>query len=314
MKNFKAKDIVITLDPELRSQIKPGWEEMLFPAKKRNISPNLMSFIGAVIKADDFLSKFGENLIGKNILEVGCNEGARAYLMAKYQDTKVHGIDVDEYTVDQSPDLNAWNPEDIKFVHNKFDSVRAELGAKFPPAVSGKVSFETTSIEEYKSDNPHDLIISWDTIEHIIDLPKAFQVMARSLKKGGISYHEYNPFFALNGGHSLCTLDFLYGHCRLSNEDFERYIREIRPDEEKIALNFYNKCLNKATRADIRKYAEDAGFEILQFDGTPSFGSEWQAWKKKIEMEFIDEVKENYPTVSVEDLMCDFLQLIMRKK
>lgn len=184
--NFKAKDRVYLLDGNIRNRVKAGWDEMLKPAKQRILNPDVRSFLYSINKAESELENFGETLVGKNILEVGCNEGARAYLMARYQDTRVHGIDVDEYTVDQSPDLNAYNPRDVEFVHNTFNEVRKKLSYKVPKSVSNKVTFETCSIEDYKTDNPYDVIISWDTIEHVIDLPKAFQVMASSLKKDGI--------------------------------------------------------------------------------------------------------------------------------
>ena len=310
---FKVGDKEYDLDENLRNQVKPGWMEMLNPAKERKIKIVPMNFLASILKAEDALSRHKETIVGKEVLEIGCNEGARCYLMAKYHDTWVHGIDVDEYTVDQSPDLNSWNPKDVDFVHGTFDRVRKEIASEFPDCITDKVTFETVGMEGFIGDS-FDLLIGWDTLEHIIDLPTAFKRMSEALNKGGIVYHEYNPFFAINGGHSLCTLDFLYGHCRLSSKDFERYIREIRPSEEKIDLNFYHKCLNRATRADIRKLAEDSGFEVLELSGTPCFGSATPAWKERIEREFLKEVQFNYPTATVDDLLCDFLTLILRKK
>jgi len=314
MNDFVTKDKTYILQEGLRDRVKPNWQEMLNPAKQRVIKINLDEFSPSVFMAERNLYKFNESLVDRKILEVGCNEGARSFLMAKYQDTYVHGIDVDEYTVDQSPDLNVWNPNDIKFVHDKFDERRLEVSKQFPMNVVNKVTFETTNIETYKVYELYDVVASWDTIEHIIDLPTAFKNMADCLIKDGISYHEYNPFFAFNGGHSLCTLDFLYGHCILSKDDFERYVKEIRPEEEKIDINFYNKCLNRASIADVRKYAEDAGFEVLQLSGTPSFGRSTIDWKDNIGQNVLPQVIKNYPTVIIDDLLCDNVILILRKK
>lgn len=88
----------------------------------------------------------------------------------------------------------------------------------------------------------------------------------------------------------------------------------MRPQEEKIDLNFYNKCLNRATRADVKKYAEAAGFEVLFFGGVPTFGKDTPMWREKIEGEIIKEVQENYPTATTIDLLCDFLQIVLKKK
>ena len=296
----------------LRDRIKPDWQEMLLPAKDRlGKIPSPSGFSPAVNMIEKNLEQFKETMVDKYILEVGCNEGMRSFLMAKFQDTFVHGIDVDLYTVDQSPDMNNWNPEDQKFVHDMFYDVRSKIRDIFPESVAKKVTFQTIGIEDYKSISKHNLVISWDTLEHIIDPPKAFNSMYECMVSGAMAYHEYNPFFALNGGHSLCTLDFLYGHCVLSAEDFERYVREIRPEEEKIDINFYHKCLNRATRADIRKYAKDSGFEILYFNGIPTVKD--KNWQLRVENEILPEVQRIYPTVTLDDLICDSVQLVMRK-
>jgi cyclopropane fatty-acyl-phospholipid synthase-like methyltransferase len=310
---FKANNKVYILDENIRNNVKAGWQEMLNPAKSRVLKPNPYIFVPSITAAENLLATYDQNLIFKNILEVGCNEGARCYLMAKYQDTYVHGIDVDQYTADQSPDLNAWNPKDMEFVHNNFNSMREHIAGYFPLSVKNKVTFETCDIADFVPEGKYDLIISWDTIEHIINLPKAFHVMASCLHREGILYHEYNPFFSVNGGHSLCTLDFLYGHCRLTKEDFERYVKEIRQEEEKIDLNFYNKCLNRASMADVRKYAEEAGFEIIHFSGFSNFRLNTPVWGNKLN-EILPEVQSIYPSVTMEDLLYDSMQLIMRKK
>jgi len=309
--SFKANDKVYEIDPGLRDHIKPGWQTMLLPAKDRlGKGMDINSFVPSVYMAEKTLNEHGETMVGKQILEAGCNEGARSYLMAKYQDTVVHGIDVDEYTIDQSPDMKVWNPIDAEFMQNKFRNMRASVGSKFPQIMS-KVSFETASISSYMTPKQYDMIISWDTLEHVIDIQRAFKNMYDLLKNGGVAYHEYNPFFAINGGHSLCTLDFLYGHCRLNSQDFDKYVRELRMEEEEIDRNFYHKCLNRATRADIRKLAEEAGFEVLLFAGRSSF--DLHNMMKAVEM-VLPEVKELYPTVTLEDLIHDQVQLVLRKK
>ncbi len=315
MKDFIVDGRTYVLDENVRNQVKPGWQEMLNPAKTRKLKPNPLDFISSVVTAEKLLETVGESLIFKKILEVGCNEGARCFLMAKYQDTYVRGIDVDLYTVDQSPDLNAWNPKDVDFVHSKFDEMREDMAAHFPNVITNKVEFETCDIAEYvPKDGLYDVIMSWDTIEHIIDLPKAFKAMAGCLYRGEIAYHEYNPFLSVNGGHSLCTLDFLYGHCRLKEEDFKRYIKEIRPEEEKIDINFYNKCLNRASMLDVRKYAEDAGFEVLLMKGVSSFGLDNTSWRTRLEKDTLPDVVKIYPSATVDDLIYNSVHLILKKK
>jgi len=316
MKEFKANDKIYQLDENLRSQIRPLWQEMLLPAKDRILKDiNIAQFVPSVFTAENNLNKFNNTFVGKDLLEVGCNEGLRSYLLARFQDTTVLGRDIDEYTIEQSPDLNSWNPEDVIFIHNAFDKIRENIAKLFPIKIQEKVTFKTCDIKDFiPQDGIYDLVVSWDTIEHLIDLPLAFKCMADCLYTGGISYHEYNPFFAINGGHSLCTLDFYYGHCQLKEDDFIRYIKEIRPEEEKIDINFYLKCLNRATIQDVKQYAQDAGFEILMYEGSQPFGKARDTWITRIKNEFLPEVKKIYPNVELSDLLYDTFYLVMRKK
>jgi 2-polyprenyl-3-methyl-5-hydroxy-6-metoxy-1,4-benzoquinol methylase len=305
---FKVGDKEYPVDKRIRDEIVPTWREMMNPAKSRKLLANIYGAVDHVTKTEKELHKHGISLVGKNILEIGCAYGERSYLMAKYEGTAVKGIDVNNYIVEQSPDLNIWNPEDIVFVDKQLLEIRSKLASTVPDVVAKKVSFDTASIESYFADSPVDMIVSWDVLEHIMDLDKAFENMSVALKTGGIAYHEYNPFFAINGGHSLCTLDFLYGHCLLSSEEFERYIREIRPEEEKIDLNFYHKCLNRATRSDIKDLAIKHGFDILEFAGNTTYPPE------QLKNSIVDAVKVNYPNVTRDDLLSDSVHIILRKK
>ena len=107
-----------------------------------------------------------------------------------------------------------------------------------------------------------DAIVSFEVLEHVQDPRAAFTAMARLLRPGGIVYHDYNPFFAANGGHSLCTLDFPWGHA-LDAADFKRYVADLRPDEFDQALRFYSESLNRMTRAELRDSIADAGLDLL---------------------------------------------------
>lgn len=297
----------------LRDTVKPGWKEMLNPVKTRVVVINPLMHLPMIAKNEKALEDIGETLVGKNILEIGCGFGDRCYLMAKYEGTRVHGIDVDDYTINQSPDLNVWNPEDTEYIHNKIDLVRKQISEKFPENVRDKVTFSTESIEQYVTTNSYDIIISFDVLEHLIDLDSAFRQMSLALKSGGILSHEYNSFFSFDGGHSLCTLDFRYGHCILSKENFERYIKEMRPQEEKIAINFYNKCLNRATRKDIKELAEKYGFQIISEIKTTSYVDSEEAVKKGLKRDILPDVVKLYPKVEVEDLLYNSIHVIMRK-
>ena len=128
------------------------------------------------------------------------------------------------------------------------------------------------------------------------------------LRPGGVIYHDYNPFFSLNGGHSLCTLDFPWGHARLDHGDFERYLEERRPEAAVQTLRFYDESLNRMTLADLRgadrrRRPGDAGHRSV-------VGSLLIA---RLTPDVLPEVRSTYPTATIEDLLATFVSVVVRR-
>ncbi len=133
--------------------------------------------------------------------------------------------------------------------------------------------------------------------------------MHRLLKPGGICFHEYNPFFSIDGGHSLCTLDFLWGHARLSNAEFDRYVEKWRPAEVEIDKNFFHQSLNRMSLALLRENAEAAGFAIQALLPWPN---EYHA--ALVEADALAQVRAEHPTVEMLDLISPKVWLILQKQ
>ena len=107
-------------------------------------------------------------------------------------------------------------------------------------AESGAVDFiEDDITASGQPPGSFDAIVSYEVLEHVQRPEAAFAAMARLLRPGGIAYHDYNPFFSVNGGHSPCTLAIPWGHVRLDAADFRRYLEELRPTEVEQAMRFY---------------------------------------------------------------------------
>ncbi|MGB0178095.1 MAG: hypothetical protein ACPF9D_13080, partial [Owenweeksia sp.] len=120
--------------------------------------------------------------------------------------------------------------------------------------------------------------------------------------------HEYNPFFCLNGGHSLCTLDFLWGHVRLSDDDFQKYLREIRPEEKERAYSFYKKGLNRTTLKDLHDQLERSGLEV--FSILP-FTKEQHV--RMADANILAQGQKNYPNLTLQDLVTPRVFVMARK-
>jgi SAM-dependent methyltransferase len=252
----------------LRSKIKPGWQSMLDPGNSNRI-PSIKELKLSLLEAkrhiknfERTLNSFGINNNQKSILEVGCYNGLKTYLLGCGNYANVTGSDVSFYYEDQTEKSNSSNV--ISHLTNLRETALKLFPENAKKSIKEKVSFIEDDISKsVLDDNSFDIISSWETLEHIGNIDNAFANIRRILKPKGIAFHEYNPFFSLNGGHSLCTLDFPWGHCRLNEKDFLRYLLEVRQKEYTMASNFYLNSLNRMTMEDLRNSSKNAGLEIL---------------------------------------------------
>ena len=176
-----------------------------------------------------------------DILEIGAANGLATFQIASKQPQSVVGSDIVQYQINQNV-IREENQQIKEQESNHLNKARKKVGEFFDKKTKEIVSFIEDDIcnSRIKS-NSKDLIVSWDTLEHFNNPQKAFEEMFRILKPGGYTFHEYNPFFSFNGGHSLCTLDFMWGHVRLSTKDFQKYLKQFRPLEYDLAMGLIMK-------------------------------------------------------------------------
>ncbi|MDA8090431.1 MAG: class I SAM-dependent methyltransferase [Nitrospiraceae bacterium] len=258
----------------------------------------------SIKKALSFLECFGFQAEGKTALEIGCYDGARSFALAEQGIDQVTGSDIARYYVRESDkDPDAAQKKSI-YLEELRNMIRA--ASKGP---ADKVRFIEDDITQ--SGLPAasvDLVCSWEVLEHVQDPAKLFYQINRLLKPGGIAFHEYNPFFAINGGHSWCTLDFLWGHVLLKDREFEKYLARFRPPEMNEALNFYNKSLNRMTMGELERVSAEEGLNTLGLI----------PWTEKEHLELLTasifrQAKENYPSITAQDLSSPFVWVVQTK-
>jgi len=241
----------------------------------------------------------GQKLENAAILEIGCDIGCFCYALAKHKPAQITGSDTVIY---KSSSTNEEQQSIQKSLNNKRNIV-AHI------AQCNDVVFKEDDIcNSALPSNTFDIVFSNDVLEHLSDPQSAFVHINRILKLGGIAIHKYNPFFAINGGHSACTLDFLWGHVRLSSDDFVKYIEQIRPQEQETAKAFYFHGLNRMSLQDMKNFSVKAGLELL---GCLQIGKEQTM--RMLDADIWKECSAQYSNIAMEDLF-SYRVVVVQKK
>jgi len=294
----------------LRDAIKPGWESGLIDkTTKEYIGPTKELFENKKRKSlimIDMLKRCGyNNISNKDLLEVGCYMGTQCFALAELGINSIKGIDIPEGITMSGETSEKVYKANMDLLNRKRD----DLSEFFNPYINSLVEFEDSDICKLNEKEKYDIIFSHETFEHIHNPKLALINMYNALKPDGICFHEYNPFFSFTGGHSLCTTDIPFGHIRLSKNDYDKYIKQYRPNEYKLDMNYYNNNLNRMCLEDFRYYIDAAGFEVLSFITLPNMNN-----VQYIDADLLKQVKRIYPKVELNDFICDTVITILRKK
>lgn len=303
------------LHTEIRDLIKPNWRVMfkppkaLKPASKEQVASKLSMWKKSLYSVESYLNTFGHSIRSKDIMEIGAFDGATSYALAEFGAKSVLGTDIAAYYMTQTLEKKISEKE-----INEQNDILARLRDVFEKNTGNttdqKVSFaEDNIINSQLADESKDVIVSWEVLEHLIDPVQAFKEITRVLRPNGISFHEYNPFFSIYGGHSLCTLDFFWGHARLNSQDFEKYITTYRAQEKDVALGFYHNSLNRMSIQSLKEYAKEAGLTVLSI--LPLID---KSHIKHLNRDVIMQVKNLYPNVETEDLIAPFIWVVFKKE
>ncbi len=290
------------LTPGHRDRLKPGWRRALLaepePRSDNEIRRELDDLASRLALAERIIQTCGGQLTGSRVLAVGCGDALEPVYLAGWGAASVVGID---------------HRQDTRQAENE----RLRRLAVAHLAASGRSNAQTVDAVDLLADDitasqlpdaSFDLVGSWRTLEHIIDPEAAMREMFRVVRPGGLAYHEYNPFFGLDGGHALVTLDTPWGHVRLDAEDVGRYLRTCRPAEAERAMMYYHNHLNRMTIGQVSRAARSAGFEVVAL--VPRSRTE-----DLLEMtpQIFQAARRNYPAITLNDLVCRIVRVVLRR-
>jgi 2-polyprenyl-3-methyl-5-hydroxy-6-metoxy-1,4-benzoquinol methylase len=250
------------------------------------------------------LGELGVTVAGKRVLDVGCGDGALAFLMSACGAEQVSGIELGE-------PLDHWNPEHIEIL------VESVAALPFSAIVrktdfKQRVNLSIMDVMHPTTDGKFDLILSHSVLEHVVDLKSGLAAMTDLLNPHGTMVHVFNPFFSENGGHEWCILDFPWGHVRLTRDEIREYLDTYRGWEKARAIAEFDTAFNepKLSLNEIDGIAVSLG---LRCDRAMERRSFW--WKPDSSVErMLSQCRRTYPNVMWADLTSDVVTRVWTKE
>lgn len=301
----------IACDPSHRARVKPDSGDYrsarLSGADGRLLIEDLRRTDGRVALGERLLDLYGKCIEGADVLVVGASDATEVAAIVGRGARSVVGIDFGDAFAPCSEEADPRSQ-----VVSRALSFGADLGwrADRGQMLRCPVRFLIDDIARSRlASGSFDIIMSWQTLEHVMDLESAALEMARLLRPGGYAYHEYNSFFAIDGGHTPATLDAPWMHAMLSPGEVGRFLQERRPDEAESALSFYNSALNRRSQAQVREAFDEAG--LMTHAWIPRFRAEDALL---LTPPTAARVMCRYPTAAVEDLTSRIVRCVHERR
>jgi ubiquinone/menaquinone biosynthesis C-methylase UbiE len=230
------------------------------------------------------------------MLDVGFGSGSLSYAVAGVGGGEVIGVDPEPEHYIPGPERDRMRDLLAGERANRVTLLRGDAQAlEFPDA-------------------HFDVVFSATALEHVTDVALALRETARVLRRGGVAYHGVDPWFGPAGGHALCTLDFPWGHVRLTPDEFDGYVREWRPFEADDAAAYRRGAFQSPalTVRQFKRAAVDAGFEIVSFRRAPLAVND--PHRIALDRTVLDECRRLHPTVQPADLLSRGFTVVLRRR
>lgn len=209
----------------------------------RLLDDDLAYFDRGKVENSRFFKRLGgePSFQGKSVIDIGCGHGSLCVFMALKGAKNVLGIDTDVTR--------------IRFAQEN-------LAENYPHLVDTCVFRSCFSSEVPECD--FDMIVSKDTLEHIIGLDRVIEDVRERLVVGGRFYAGFGPlYYSPFGDHRRLKAGFPWGHAIISEAVL---LQRLRSRHGSSANSVYDLGLNKLRLRDYEKIIRDSGLHLVQYE------------------------------------------------
>lgn len=192
-----------------------------------------------------FWSRFGgmPDLAGKMVGDVGCGHGSMCVEVAAAGASKVIGFELD--------------PERI--------AVAKTISQQHYPQFSKVLDFRLQDICG-APERSFDYLISKDTFEHLIELPRILKAMKDRLKPGGRVYIGFGPLWnSPYGDHRRTKMRIPWGHLMVSKNYLVQRVNRLGGYCGEQVSSIHDIGLNAFSLADYRRMFQESGLKTVFF-------------------------------------------------
>lgn len=273
----------------------------------------------------------------KKILDIGTGNALIPQLFLNYSDIS-SAVGVDPY--EENEHMTSWQPNKtnnnvkkiIQFIDkNTSKSLSFQKYKKFlnqenfsfiPPEIKIKRNNKKKELRKIKI-GAHDLsslnekfdIIYCKAIEHISDWESVFKNINKVSKKETVVYFKHRSFFSYLGAHRFASIGIPWGHVILNDKDYKKFTKKFHPQRKNKMNNFFFKGLAypRYSVSDMCEIASKYNFYPLYISSEkPRYFDKILKFTNSIK-DFWKIVKNNYPSVSSEEVLSGMYHIVFKK-
>ena len=283
----------------------------------------------------DLVRRTGTDLAGKAMLDIGTGNGMIPRLMLQYTALD-HAVGIDPYL--DGEHMTSWIAHDRDaffqelvgiidercqgdFAFERYAELTKEqdIGLRPAPFAYDKPGPKQFRFEQIGAHDIDQLDEKFDlfyakAIDHIPNWEGIFAAMAPVAQPDALVIIKHFSFFSYLGPHRYATTNIPWGHLLLTDDEYRRFAGEFHGERADKMVDFYFRGLAypRTTMSQLANIARRHGFLLTASIVEPNKSlARFHSFIDRIDG-FWDMVRENHPTVSVEEMFSGRCHIVFR--